>query len=57
MKPSDDHKWPTSPEQHMWGPWLVKEQRRGVQPPTEYRTCNDPTCGAFETRVKKESPQ
>lgn len=49
---TDDHKWPTVPGEHVWGPWLHKT---GLPKPTQYRTCVHPKCKAVETREAPRS--
>jgi hypothetical protein len=50
VKPNEDHRWPTDPAEHKWGPWLLDRAREGKNPPTQYRSCIDPTCGAAQHR-------
>lgn len=50
MDPTDDHAWPEDPAEHVYGPWMAKTAAGKPTPPTQYRTCIHPRCGASETR-------
>lgn len=50
MTPLTDHAWP-GPGEHLWGPWMMHTPRQGSSPPTQYRTCCHPKCGASERRT------
>lgn len=50
MEQLTDHTWPTDPAQHVWGPWMAGVRAGTPAPPTQYRTCVHPTCGASEHR-------
>lgn len=42
-----DHAWPTTPGEHVFGPW---QNKTGLPKPTQYRVCVHPACPATETR-------
>lgn len=42
-----DHNWPTDPDEHVWGPWLIKS---GMPNAVRYRMCVHPLCTAVETK-------
>lgn len=50
MKLIDDHEWPESKTQHLFGPWM---QKTDTPPYIQYRMCVHPNCGASEEREYK----